>query len=147
MSLLASLSLPRRSEYFGKGIPYPLNSASSHPAPSPKTKRPPDIWSIVVLIFATIDGCLNRLHETNVPRVIWDVRTAKPLIAVQGSKMEYGMRWSEIQAEWYPRPSADCVMWAVFLKSAFLYDGIKMEPADFKKTAHITQSAEGLGYH
>ncbi len=81
----ASSSAANRSPIVPKGNPNASNSSWSHPAPSPRSKRPPERRSIVTAIFIVSAGCRNGAQSTNVPSRTRDVMAASPASAVIGS--------------------------------------------------------------
>jgi hypothetical protein len=62
----------------GKGKPYAACSRSCHPAPSPTSMRPPEMWSAVMASLARFDGCRKVAGETIVPSRNEEVTAARP---------------------------------------------------------------------
>ncbi len=57
MHWMPSSSWRSRTGAGGKGMPYAAYSPWCHPAPRPRTARPPDSWSMVAIALASTAGC------------------------------------------------------------------------------------------
>ena len=57
-------------------MPYAACSASNHPAPSPSSTRPADIWSTPATLIASGPGIRNVAAVTSVPSRMVDVSRA-----------------------------------------------------------------------
>ena len=109
--------MPNRSRVLGYSYPNGANSRSYHPAPMPRSNRPPLTRSMVVAILATWAGCRNGAQATSVPSRTRSVAVAKAARAVKGSTVPEGSgdppyrsrsrkKWSEIHTESNPSASA-----------------------------------------
>ncbi len=83
-------SSANRSPTDPNGNPKASNSSSNHPAPIPRSNRPPLIRSIVAAIFARSAGWRNGADSTRLPRRARSVTAASPASAVMASSEAIG---------------------------------------------------------
>lgn len=83
----SSSSRSNRSPSAGNPIPYASCSATSHPAPTPSTARPPEITSSVVTALASSPGARSVTGLTNENSVARDVTAAIAPRTVYASNM------------------------------------------------------------
>jgi hypothetical protein len=74
-----------RSPGAGNGSPFSSNSTWFHPAPNPRSSRPPASWSRVAAILASSVGGRNPTARTRVPSRTVRVRVARAARVVQHS--------------------------------------------------------------
>ncbi len=73
-----------RSSWSSQGSPKPMNSSLNHPVVMFSPQRPPDMWSIVAPIFATMPGC-HRPGCSAARIVILSVCWVSPALVVTAS--------------------------------------------------------------
>ena len=85
MTSNCSASRSKRSLSSGNGIPYAACSAAYHPAPSPSSTRPCDIWSTCATAIASGPGSRKVAELTRVPSRMRSVSRARPARVIQAS--------------------------------------------------------------